>query len=89
MGLWTGASFVDPDKVYKKEKHTVYCRSCRYLKTTVGPLDIYRYECLHPDNVDNTDDNWLRPSNYGIASPRKRNKNNDCKDYKGFRKPRC
>jgi len=88
MGLWTGASYVDPDEMYKKKnKHKVFCEHCRHLIekfcTTRGTM----YECMHKNNVDPSGDTWRQPSRKGKRHPSALNENNDCGWYKNRRRP--
>lgn len=84
MGLWTGASYVNPNEVYEN-KNPVFCKHCRHFHRTMS-----RDDCLHPNNIDHKCNTWYEPSERGKDRPAHLNKDNNCEWYKRHRLPaRC
>jgi hypothetical protein len=60
----------------------VYCKDCKYLRIDIGYTTEYgpweKMLCTHPDNVK-TKETWYIQKIKHKKSPKRINKNNDCK----------
>ncbi|MFA5186927.1 MAG: hypothetical protein WC551_10645 [Patescibacteria group bacterium] len=61
-----------------KKEEKVFCGDCEYLEIS-GPQS---FRCVQPDNLKETQHDFLRRYFITINPPQKLNANNDCKNHK-------
>lgn len=61
----------------------VYCFDCKHLKSENRFKETALHNCRHPENVS-VKSSWLYAKTKYQVSPKKINKNNDCKWFEEF-----